>query len=394
MEVFKRNSPIVFAIVIMPFTAIRFGPIGLGEIIFLLTFVTILVSKHGRLTIPNGLVFSKFWLAFICVSSFGAFYNHLFLGSMTGTISQMLFDLSAYILILLIVFLLETKAHWNPGAFKNLVWRTYIVQFVAFSGLHVLSYFTSSIAGLPLRYYSFFAPLVENLHQTAMLLCTLPFLGLYYMRTRSGIAVKAFCFVSVVWYSIMALETGSTKAAMGLVVGALAVGVHSALYSNGTNRQKLIISFFLIAVFILLLGFNSDELQKLAVSFFIEADPSDIRRFLYFQGLKHSQDSILIGFGPGPHIKYDGDRFWDVHQTFLAVLLQGGLIGILLFLTLLWILARRTFQNPFLFAVFSSAMVYATGGDILRRIPIWILLVFVFYLASENKPSRTSNETI
>ena len=93
-----------------------------------------------------------------------------------------------------IVYLLEYKALTDPGGFRGLAWNVYRLQFLAFAGLHIVSYFQPNILGLPLRYYVYFTPLVENVHQTAMLLCSLPFLGLFFFTDQGGSHDKDFTF--------------------------------------------------------------------------------------------------------------------------------------------------------------------------------------------------------
>jgi hypothetical protein len=394
MVVLKQTGLIVFAIAIMPFTALRIGPIGLGEIIFLGAFVVLLCQTKLCLPWGKGYVFTRFWLAYIAVTTVGMYYNHLFLGSASGTISQMLFDLAAYLIVTVIVYLLETKALNDPEGFERLAWNAYVAQFLAFAGLHVLSYGVSSIAGLPLRYYQFFSPLVDNLHQAAMVLCSLPFLGMFFFRTRPSLMMKLLLLISAVWYGVMAFETGSTKAFLGLLVGCLVAGVHVIFYSFGYRSQRALITIALIGVVVTIFALNFDEVIGRASVFFVEADPSDARAYLYSKGLKHAMDSPLIGFGPGPHILYIGGKYWDVHNTFLAALLQGGLVALMIFIVFLGFVVRRTFQNPFLLSGLASVMIYTTGGDILRRAPIWIFLLTIFYLATSLRQTDTQAKTV
>lgn len=381
MVVLKKTALIVFAIAIMPFTTLRIGPIGLGEIIFLGAFVVFLRKTKLRLPVLKGYLFTRFWLTYISVVSIGMFYNHLFLGSVSGTISQMLFDLVAFLIVTVIVYLLETKALTDPDGFARLAWNVYIAQFLAFAVLHVLSYGTSSIAGMPLRVYTSFTPLVNNVHQTAMLLCSLPFLGMFFFRTRPGLSIKLLLLISVAWYCVMALETGSTKAFLGLLVGGLIAGVHVFFYFFRSWRLRIFSTIVLIGLVSTIFALNLDEIVSSSMILFSEADPADARAYLYNKGLEHWLNSPLVGYGPGPHILYSGGTFWDVHQTFISILLQGGLVAMMIFVVFVSFVFRSTFRNPFLFAGLASTLVYATGGDILRRAPMWIFLLTIFYLA-------------
>lgn len=393
MVALKQTAPIVFGIVIMPFTALRIGPIGLGEIVFLSAFVVLLAQTKLRLPAGKGYVFTWFWLAYISVTSVGMFYNHLFQSGVSGTITQMRFDLAAFIIVTIIVYLLETKALTDPKGFQRMVWNAYVVQFLIFAGLHVLSYRLDSIAGLPLRYYWMFTPLVDNLHQTAMLFCALPFLGLFFFHTQPRLIMKLLLLISVAWYGVMALESGSSKAYLGLLVGGLVTGVHLIFYSSAHRLQQALVTIALISVVITILVLNFDEIFGRAQFLFGEADPGNARAYLYNKALEHAMGSLLIGYGPGPHILFTGGIYWDVHQTFLAILLQGGLVSLLIFIIFLGFVARRTFNSPFLCAALASAMVYAAGGDILRRAPMWIFLLTIFYLAPSLRRPQTQAKT-
>lgn len=346
-----------------------------------------------RLPAPKGYIFTQFWIFYIFVTTVGLFYNHLFLLGISGTISQTSFDVAAFLIVTIIIYLLENKARNDPKEFEALVWKVYVAQFLAFAVLHVLSYGAGSIAGIPLRHYTSFTPFVNNVHQTAMLLCVLPFLGLFFLQTQPRFLVKVFLLVSILWYSVMAMETGSTKASLGLVVGGAVAVMHIIFYSFKHRGQKILTTITLAAALATFFVLNLDELMLQAGVFFLEADPHEARAFLYTAGLEHATHSLLIGYGPGPQILYGDGTYWDVHQTFLAVLLQGGLVAIIAFFLFLSSVMRRVFQNPFLLAGFASLMIYAMGGDILRRVPMWIFLLTVFYLTPTMRRREPPPET-
>ena len=376
----KQTAPLVFAMVIMPFTSLRLGPIGLGEIIFLFIFLLLLVQTRMRLPGLKGFLFTKFWMAYIAMTVVGAFYNHLFLGSVSGEISLMLFDLIAFLVVAVIVYLLEYKALTDPGGFRGLAWNVYRLQFLAFAGLHIVSYFQPNILGLPLRYYVYFTPLVENVHQTAMLLCSLPFLGLFFLQTKEGLMIKTLLLISFVWYGVMAFETGTSKAGLGFILGGF-VALTMALYSSMNKVFRLSAIVVLISVSTSVFMWRYEEILGILTTAFSDADPASARAILYSKGLEHALNSIFVGYGPGPHIQFVSGIYSDVHQTFLAIFLQGGLIALTMFLVFLALVLRRVVLNPYLIGGLASTMIYMTGGDILRRAPMWIFLLTIFYLA-------------
>ena len=90
-----------------------------------------------------------------------------------------------------------------------------------------------------------------------------------------------------------------------------------------------------------------------------------------------------MGFGPGPHLYYDAD-FWDAHQTILSLLLQSGIVGGCLFLFSSAYYIKTIRQNYLILSATIPILVYMLGGDILRRLPIWLLLIFFYYLVKQD----------
>ena len=97
----------------------------------------------------------------------------------------------------------------------------------------------------------------------------------------------------------------------------------------------------------------------------------------------------MFGRGPGSHIEVDWE-FIDAHQTFLTVLLQSGFMGLGVLVVFLARVFRSTLYSPGLFAAFAALMVYAAGGDILRRLPAWVCLFVILYWSRELRSENGS----
>ena len=143
-----------------------------------------------------------------------------------------------------------------------------------------------------------------------------------YLELKVKNTIKAIIFCSNCLFAIMALTSGSTKAMLGIVVGALICVIHFIGY-RPTGRGRVFINmttFFVTFAFLLVFLFlYTDELIFLAVQFFTENDGADgSRQKIYLTGFLNGLNSPLIGFGPGAHVPYKGG-FWDAHNSTLTI---------------------------------------------------------------------------
>jgi hypothetical protein len=369
----KVSSLLVVAALISPFTLLRFGLLGVGELIFALVFVQ-QITKGLSAKAFRAMYLTRFWLGFLIVSVIGLLANAWILDRQTSTWPQILFDTGAYVFVFACCYCLERLATHTPFDVGRFTRSFYLASGVVFSALYVLSFFVDSIFGLPLKYYGYFVPLAENLHQISMSLVALPFIGLQVAAgERRG--MRLVCLSLVLLFAVMTIATGSAKAALALIAGAVAM-VYSAALSRFGRRFSFQINLLFAAMGVAALSLI--DWVKFASVLFEEEDVGNIRSYLYTHAAGLVSGSPLVGRGPGPHMQLDW-RFVDAHETFLTVLLQSGLIGLTLFIVLVFRLYRATLYQPPLFAAFSALMIYAAGGDILRRLPAWICLFIVLY---------------
>lgn len=369
---------IVFAVVISTFTSLRFSFLGLGEATFIVLGGTALMQYF---TMPKyrQFIFSGFWLFYLCLGLFAFAYNQgIHLG--TGTYAGMAFDSAAYFMLFISCLAIERRfILYNEDAY-HYIRLLFFFFMLLMTFLFALSLVTPSILGLPLRYYQHFAPLVKNLHQVAMLLAPMPFIGLMIFQRESAFNVKIIVAGLSLLAIVMIIDTGSVKAKMGIVAG-LATYMVSYFY-----RKSPVLSFLFACasgVSLLVLMSSVLDLGELMKSFFNEHDGHGGRSYLYSAAIELIKESFLFGRGNGPHIYYI-DKFNDSHQTFLTVLLQTGIVGCAIFVALLVKVLRQTLiGEPATFAALTAIMIYAAGGDILRRLPIWGLIIILFFVARQ-----------
>ena len=367
---------LVIALVLSPFTMLRFSFFGFTEIILLLFFI-FSFKRFIKTELWRQFIFTRFWILFIFISLLGLAYNTLILGGTTGTIKGTIFDLSSYIFICLVCYLLEMKFLEKKICPLKLLKLFYLYLTILFIILYVLSLFFTSILGLPLRYEGSFAPLVINIHQSAMVLITLPFIGMFLYKYESSFINKAMILISILLLYILALDTAATKAIMGIFIGTAVFLIFSLKSMFSKKAVPVLLLCMIGGGIVLVLQFN---LIELALTFFEENDGGGARGNLYLQGLLVGMTSPIIGLGAGGHIYYD-QIFYDAHQTQLTVFLQAGVLGVILYILLMYKIIRTCALSSAFIACIFAISIYSFGGDILRRLPIWLILLLIYYSA-------------
>lgn len=368
-----------------PFTSLRFGLIGPGEILFGVSFLLLLVHGRGRTRIGGPLApLVQFWAFYLFAISLGFFYNAFLLQFDSGTLSGAAFDFFSYVFILSVLLVLGDGRIYLGTSPERFFKNVFLIWTITFVVLYVLSRQTEQILGLPLRYYTYFSPLVENVHQAAMLTCAMPFIVFYLASRTPKWSSKTILAVAGLLFAAMAIESGSTKALMGLVVGLVATALFYLWGSLAkTMASRALVLALLVAATAMTVFLKWDYATALAINFFLDNDGSGARENLYGLGLELGLNTPVFGRGPGPHISYAGDGdYSDAHNTVLTVFLQGGVLGLVAVVLCLKRFFRLMSAQYFLVGAVCAVGMYLLGGDILRRLPIWILIAGVLYFSS------------
>lgn len=375
-----------------PFTALRFGFFGLGEILILTAFLISIFTGNFGFKIDSRIkIFYQFWSIFLIISLFGLYFNNFFLYKPSSTFVQMLFDLFSYIFILITVITVGHYGANQPNFSQTFFKKLFIYWGFIFVILFAISFYTPVIFGLPLRYHEYFSPLVENVHQAAMVTSAMTYIMLFLSIKSNNLYSKLLFLITSILFCIMAITSGSTKAILGIVLGTI-MSILIVLTYRNTGRYKIYInvaSFFIsTALLLTIISLYSNEITFLAIQFFTESDGSGARGVLYKDGLIHGLNSPLVGHGPGAHVPYK-NRFWDAHNSTLTIFLQSGILGVLLYV---WFNIKMIFKVTINFALFGAITaigMYILGGDVLRRLPIWIMLLGLCYFSINS--SRNSS---
>ncbi|WP_374343785.1 O-antigen ligase family protein [Azonexus sp.] len=384
----KVRKTLYAAALVIPFTELRFGFVGAGEILLALALLMLLHLNGGNIRrSPTLSPLVSFWYAYLVLISIGFVYNLVILGYSSGTYFGAAFDFLAYLVILGTLLMLGDERLYQGSSPREFFETVFLIWGIVFSILYLLSFQTSQIFGLPLRYYNYFSPLVENVHQAAMITSAMPFIMWYFALNHGSWLRRTFYLIVGGLFVLMALESGATKAFMAVVVGSV-MSVSFLVFHKitlGSNRLLQVSVFGLLASAGLVAAIeNFDMISSFAIRFFQENDGSSARENLYTLGLEHGMQSFLVGYGPGPHIQLIQADFSDAHNTVLTIFLQGGIVGILLLLIAIYRLVfLRVSTEPWLLGSLSAISMYLLGGDILRRLPIWLVIVGILHLSRE-----------
>lgn len=259
------------ALFFTPYTAFEFANVGIPELLIILLFFKLWIDNRLDFNIKgnNRFVFSKFWVVFLIISSLGVVVNYLVLNHASGTIKGMVFDASAYVFILICCFCLEVILNDKIIDFDitKLIKNVFISISIMLTILFILSHFTNSIFGFSLLYQGSFIPFAVNVHHTAMVVAPLPFLGFLVFSEEKRIFKKIFILILVIFNVIVVLNTGSTKAIMGLVIGAMVFMFFVLLKRiKGSNKKIYVYNILFIGFFYCgnyLLGCNIPFIKQL-----------------------------------------------------------------------------------------------------------------------------------
>ena len=386
----KRYIRLVsMALFFSPYTLIGFRHVGIPELLIVILFIWLVLRGDLRLHLTRGHVFTIFWSLFLALSSVGLLYNYLFRHTPSGSVPSTVFDLMSYLFVLLACFAVETvfakSEAWSD--IHRVFTGVYLSSSIALLILYIVGTFTDSIFGSPIIYYGSFRPFAENIHHVSMFIAPLPFLGVKIVSHERRYLRKAILLGLIASNVLVGLQTNSTKIYLAWVVG-FVVSMLIGLLNQLRGRHVRFVMFLLVGIIVVAGALlSSDFIITHLTSFFSEKDIGGVRGILYSQGLAKAWASPIVGLGPGSHLEYPSGVLVDAHQTVLTVFLQAGLLGVLAYTYLMIKVGLECLKDASLFGAFTAITVYSLGGDIMRRLPMWLFLVlFYHYCVGERFP--------
>ena len=369
---------LITALIFAPYTALRFSFFGIAEIFFMA--VWLMIYKDGIVIDrdPQCFVFTKALLGILIFSLIGWAWNIFIFQYNSGTTSSALFNLFSIIFVTVTIYAIEISEIKNTIDYGRILYYSFWGLSLGLNIFLILYFFTSSIGPLSLATYYMFCPLADNIHQIAMISVQLPFIGGYFASKEKNIIKKLVIYALSFGDIIASWMTYSTKAKMGIVIGIMIVLFYFIVFNKRFDRKSKV-DFFVISIGTLMCV-SLLLLQKIlswAIAFFSSNDGGGARKELYSSAIEIVKKSPFFGLGPSCHVIYDG-RYFDAHETFLTVALMSGIIGVLFLMVLYFKVFFKLIQSGWLLAAYSTILIYALGGDILRRLPVWVLLILMY----------------
>lgn len=393
----KFYQKAIFLIMLFaPFTSLRIFRIGITESLSMLLFLFVFFLGY-KIEIRNNktFIFTKFWIMFFLTSGIGVFSNYIIFQNISGTINGLMFDTLSYLMVFLVCISLEMIIY--NSKFLNIDYilnTTFFYSSLVLMYLFVISRFVGNIFIFSLLDQAHnFRPIAENIHHVAMFIGPLPFLGMYFLKYKTNKSSILINYILIISNIIIIFNVGSDKAILGFLLGCATLIVFRILEKIKRN-SRLLLCLFMIIIIYTIVALNYELIINIVTSLFAESDGEGAREIFYKTSLNHSTNSPIFGFGPGQHLPGIDGGFDDTHSTFLTVLLQAGIMGIIIFIILLMKILNIFKANIYILASFASIFIYIAGGDILRRMPIWIYLVLFYYkILYDNKTSISKKIT-
>jgi len=311
----------------------------------------------------------------------------------SGNLSSSIFDLAAYAFVFMCCLSLESlfRKDLSNFDFQGLFDTVFIFSSTVLLILFLISRTRGSILGFPLSYFGAFRPFATNIHHVSMFVAPLPFLGLKSLFNSKHWYLRVILFGLIISDIVIGMNTRSTKFTLSIILGFFTFLVSGVLKNRYLWHVRRILLLLLVIFFLLLGLLFWDNIYNQASNFFVEEDLSGARYVIYTGSIEKSLNSPIVGYGPGAHAVGIGGSFVDAHQTFLTALLQAGIMGVIIYGVLMIRILRKCTNDPFILGAYFSVLLYSLGGDIMRRLPMWLFLVLFYYYCLQKDENRIAD---
>ncbi len=375
----------VFLIGSTLFTSLRFTniPIGIGELILLVLGIYMIINNYKELNynfFKNSLLL-KFWIVSFVLLLAGfliSFFleNILFYKSIFHDTFAYIFIF--YLLIIMHLFEYDKKKHME--IFEKFIYFSlifYTILFISFVSFESVIPFNKG-SEVMVRYLG----LSNNPNQLAILFTIIPFMLVYFYQKMPKIYFLDSTFLLILLTFCIGEAIGSDALFLGWCSGLFTYLF--LIYISKYNNFKINIFFVvIISIIFTVVLFNFKE-----IIYFIDGGDSsaDARIILIKNAFNDLDKMIYFGFGPGPHsyAPIDETMYWEVHNMYIDWFTQTGIIGILLFIYILYKVVQGLYLNKefILISAFVSLLIFITFHFTFRQ-PIFWFFMFFFYIMSQ-----------
>src|SRR5690606_9856644 len=153
-----------------------------------------------------------------------------------------------------------------------------------------------------------------------------------------------------------------------------ALGIYAMLSFRHLKFEKKVF-FFVLILFVFSYYIYIPLVNYLQVTN-LEGDQSSIRFLLWNHALEGIIHSPIVGFGPGSFSGLTGPfQGAESHNTFIDLLSNVGLIGLLIFVVLLYKIMVRLYELKEIFLILTmvAVIVFSIFHNVLRHPTYWIV---------------------
>jgi len=397
MRTLGFSSSIIANILVLSMLFITFSqlrifnlPIGFGELCILLlgliVYVQIRDTKIKKLMIniyENN--FIRFWLMYFILLAFSFFW----IADYSSTYSSMhsiIHDSCAYVFVFYICILLTLLNNYNKidlnEAMKNFILLIVFVHVFLLIGFLVFGILKFEINASRLI-VDRFSGLANNPNQLGLVFSLVPFLLYYYYKVQNKKIGKKLFYLLIFFTLII----GYVNASKSLYLSWLIPFCILAAYEFIRRKYKFtIIILFSTIIFLGSIVFYFDLINFLL--YYKGSGSVNHRIELLNNAILLLEQSPLIGFGPGAHISsiQNTEIYWEVHNTFIDISLQVGILGVIVYILLLLQIGINLIKVNKYYLLFAllSLIIFSSFHFVFRQ-PIFWFYLFYFYQAGKSK---------
>lgn len=367
---------LIIGVITSPMTSLRVWKVGIAELSIFIWSIRMIVKGKFKIKVDQYILF--FLLFDMCL--FLGFANRRFKGIYTGSPidESMTFIYFTIFIIALSQFLQKTTKDKILKIYEKIFTWGFIIYF----GLYLFSITISkSIFGYPLWYGDRLSILANNPHQFVFfvgpaILLGLLLVGVKYTHSKVKILLT---YVAAVGFFYMGIQSKSSTFFATIFVIIIYILLFKPIAKEKGKQRGLIIGMKIsLLLIVIIIGYNVvfDYFIK-----FVESDPNGIGRLiLWKKGIKKAIENPVFGLGPGAHL-YDPylNIFMEAHNTYIDIVLRAGIVGLILYLAILYKSIKGTKINVYATSIIFFFCLYGMAGYSIRRITLWFFVMSISY---------------
>lgn len=383
---------LIFAMLFINFSQLRLFhlPVGFGELTLLLLGMIVYLQlqdiKKKELIISlykNMIV--RFWLIYFLLLVFSFFWIAEY-SNIYSSINSIMHDVLAYFFIFYIIVLFSILKFYNKIDYNKTMQNLIFV--IIFTHIIFLLIFLLS-GKLLVQVEGFrviidrFSGLSNNPNQLGLVFTVFPFLLYHFYIVKKNKLNKNLFYILIFLTFVIGYVISSKSLYLAWFATLLTIVIFETIY------RKVKFAVIILTSFILILGGVIYYFDLINLVLYFNGSGSATHRFeLIANAFILLEQSPIIGFGPGAHINsiQNTEIYWEVHNTFLDISLQVGVLGVLLYFLLLFKIGINLIKvnKYYLFFGLLSLIIFSSFHFVIRQ-PIFWFYLFYFYQAGKNK---------